>query len=226
MSVLPEPVDRYLRWSLPRAKSIHTVRLSQVGTLRTDVQSDRWMPFEAEHVVRPDTIGFVWNAHVKIVPLLHVRVRDAYIEGEGSGQVALLSAFPVSSAAGTPEMNSGSLHRFLAEAVWYPTALLPSPKLQWEAIDSNRALATLTDHGTTVSLEFRFADIGEITGIHTPGLWGTFGGRYEQRPWEGHFRRYVEREGMFVPTEGEVGWYVDGTWHAVWIGTITEFDVD
>src|SRR5688572_7450692 len=42
----------------------------------------------------------------------------------GSGHVGLLSAFAVSAAAATPEMNSGSLHRYLAEAVWYPTALL------------------------------------------------------------------------------------------------------
>lgn len=225
-SELPEPVARYLRWSLMHASEIRTVRLRQVGTLRADVHSERWMPFEAEHVVSPHGIGFVWNARVRIVPLLHVRVRDAYIEGEGSGQVALISAFPVSSAAGTPEMNSGSLHRFLAEAVWYPTALLPSTKLRWEAIDGNRAMATLTDDGTSVSLEFRFADTGEVTGVYTPGRWGTFGGRYEQRPWEGHFHHYVERDGVVVPTEGDVGWYVDGTWHTVWNGTITEFHAE
>lgn len=223
---LPEPVARYLRWSLALSNPIRTIRVKQVGTLRTDVQSARWLPFEAEHRVAPHGIGFVWNARVKIFLLLHVRVRDAYIEGEGSGQVALLSAFPVSRASGTPEMNSGSLHRFLAEAVWYPTALLPSEKLRWDAIDANRALATLTDHGISVSLEFRFAETGEVTGIYTPGRWGTFGGRYEQRPWEGHFRRYAERDGALVPTEGDIGWYVDGTWHAVWIGTITEFNAE
>ena len=223
---LPEPVARYLRWSLAQSNPIRTIRLKQVGTLRTDVQSARWLPFEAEHRVAPHGIGFVWNARVKIVPLLHVRVRDAYIEGEGSGQVALLSALPVSRASGTPAMNSGSLHRFLAEAVWYPTALLPSEKLRWDAIDANRALATLTDHGISVSLQFRFAETGEVTGIYTPGRWGTFGGRYEQRPWEGHFRHYAERDGVLVPTEGDVGWYVDGTWHPVWMGRITEFDVE
>src|SRR5688500_18458198 len=93
---LPEPVARYLRWSLSQSNSIRTIRLKQVGTLRTDVRSARWLPFEAEHRVAPHGIGFVWNARVQIVPLLHLRVRDAYIEGEGSGQVALLSAFPVS----------------------------------------------------------------------------------------------------------------------------------
>jgi hypothetical protein len=221
---LPAPVERYLRWALPEQPTMRLVRLRQRGTLRTDTQSERWMPFEAEHLVAPSAIGFVWNARVMIAPLLHVRVRDAYIEGEGSGHMSLLSAFGVSAANNTPEMNSGSLHRFLAEAVWYPVALLPGPTLQWSPIDSMRAQATLTDHGTSVSLEFRFADSGEVTGIYTPGRWGTFGGGYEQRPWEGHFRNYELRNGFRVPKEGDVGWYVDNVWRAVWKGTVLEFD--
>jgi hypothetical protein len=167
----------------------------------------------------------VWNARVAVAPLLHVRVRDAYLEGSGSGHVSLMSAFGVSAASGTPEMNSGALHRFLAEAVWYPVALLPGLQLQWRPIDSSRALATLTDHGISVSLEFRFAETGEVTGIYTPARWGTFGGGYEQRPWEGHFRHYEATNGFRVPMEGDVGWYTDNEWHAVWKGTVLDLEI-
>jgi hypothetical protein len=197
------------------------VRLTQTGVLRTDVRSERWMAFEAEHIAAPGVIGFVWNARVNVAPLLHVRVRDAFIAGRGSGQVSLLSAFTVASDAGTPEMNSGSLHRYLAEAVWYPTALLPSAKLRWDATDHDRAVATLTEAGVSVSLEFRFAPTGEVTGIYTPGRWGRFAGSYQQVPWEGRFRGYEERQGMLIPTEGEVGWYFEDDWRAVWKGRIT-----
>jgi hypothetical protein len=226
LDALPPPVSRYLRWALPQAPSMRLVRISQEGALRTNVDSDRWMPFQAEHLVAPGAIGFLWNARVTAAPLLPLRVRDAFIAGEGSGHVSLWSAFPVSAAAGTPEMNAGSLHRFLAEAVWYPAALLPSPKLRWDAIDAHRALATLTEHGVSVSLEFRFAESGEVTGIYTPARWGTFGGGYEQRPWEGHFRRYERRDGIWVPGEGDVGWYVDGEWHAVWRGRVMSYDIE
>jgi hypothetical protein len=167
------------------------------------------MSFEAEHVVVPPATGFVWNARVRVAPLLHVRVRDARIEGRGTGHVSLLSAFTVSADADTREMNSGSLHRYLAGAAWYPTALLPGPKLQWTGIDATRALATLKDHGIAVSLEFRFSQSGEVIGIYTSGRWGKFPQGYKQVPWEGRFRRYEERDGLFVPTEAEVGWYVD-----------------
>jgi hypothetical protein len=223
---LPEPVSRYLRMAVPPTASQRLVRMSQMGTLRTDVSSDRWMPFEAQQLVAPYAIGFLWNARVTLAPLLHVRVRDGFIDGEGSGQVSLFSAFTVSSDAGSPHINSGALHRFLAEAVWYPTALLPSSKLQWSGIDATRAVASLTEHGVSVSLEFRFAETGEVTGIYTPARWGIFSNGYEQRPWEGHFRNYEQRAGAWIPREGEVGWYVDDQWCSVWKGTVVAFDTE
>jgi hypothetical protein len=222
---LPAPVARYLRLALPVRKAIHQVRITQTGTLRTDATVERWMPFEADHLAVPAATGFIWNARVQIAPLLHVRVRDALIDGTGSGQVSLMSAVTVSAATGGLEMNSGSLHRYLAEAVWYPSALLPSSRLQWTPIDETKALATLTNDRVSVSLEFRFADSGEVIGIYTPARWGTFSGGYRQVPWEGHFRDYQERDGVLVPTHGEVGWYIDDQWRVVWKGTVETYRV-
>jgi len=220
---LPEPVARYLRHVLRDGqRPVRVVRLSQVGQLRTDIEKDRWSPFEAGQVIAPQVNGFVWNARVSIGPLLQVRVRDAYVAGKGSGRVTLLSAITIASDSDRYEMNSGSLHRYLAEAVWYPTALVPSAALQWSAINRTKAMATLTDAGTTVSLEFWFNEAGEVTGIYSPGRWGRFDSEYLQTPWEGHFRSYQERGGMLVPAEGEVGWYSSGAWRSVWRGKIVE----
>ena len=222
---LPPPVRRYLRLALPSPTHIQEVHIRQTGSLRTDATSERWMSFDAEHLVVPAANGFVWNARVRVAPLVHLGVRDALIDGSGSGQVSVMTAFTVSAAAGGIEMNSGSLHRYLAEAVWYPTALLPGPGLRWTGMDSTRALATLTSHGVSVSLEFRFAENGEVSGIYTPARWGTFPGGYKQVAWEGHFRDYRERGGVVVPTEGEVGWYVGDEWRAVWKGVVVAYDL-
>ena len=222
---LPPPVARYLRRALPLRKAIQEVRITQTGTLRTDATTERWMAFEAKHLAGPPATGFLWNARVRVAPLLHVRVRDVLIDGIGSGQVSLMSAFPVSAATGGLEMNSGSLHRYLAEAVWYPSALLPSSRLQWTPINATKALATLTNDRVSVSLEFRFGDSGEVTGIYTPARWGMFAGGYKQVPWEGHFRDYRERDGVMVPTHGEVGWYIDDQWRAVWKGTVAAYQI-
>jgi hypothetical protein len=218
---LPPPVARFFRRVLKEGQAqIRVAHYEQAGTLRTDMRSDRWLSFKASQVIAPFSPGFVWNACVRIAPLLYVSVLDAYVAGQGSGQVSLFSAFTVAADRDSFEINSGALHRYLAEAVWYPTALLPSEVLHWSPINNNKALAVLTDGEHKVSLEFWFNDEGEVTGIYSPGRWGRFGGKYKQLPWEGHFWNYEERDGMMISTEGEVGWYSEGEWLAVWKGKI------
>jgi len=220
---LPAPVARYFRFALHDGQPfIRQVRYHQTGQLRTGGEASRWLRFEAAHDVAPLSPGFMWDAKVDIMPLLHLRVRDGYVSGQGSGQMSVLSVLTIAREAGGIEMNSGALHRYLAEAVWYPTALLPASGVNWTAIDDGRALATLTDSGVTVSLEFRFNDRGEATGIYTPARWGRFDGRFEQAPWEGHFRDYQERDGIVIPMEGDVGWYTRDRWEPVWKGRIRE----
>jgi hypothetical protein len=224
---LPAPVRRYLRLTLKEGQPhIRAARIRQRGELRTGVRGGRWLRFRADHVLTPLPPGFVWDARVAMAPLVHVRVRDAYLAGRGSTEVMLLSAVTAAATSGRFEMDSGALHRFLAEAVWCPTALLPSARLAWSPIDDDRALAALTDSGNTVSLEFRFNETGEVTGIYSPGRWGSFDDGFRQVPWEGHFRRYEERDGMRVPTEGEVGWHLSGRWEPVWKGRMLDVRYD
>lgn len=220
---IPPVVARYLRRALgDDLRPIRVARLRQTGVLRTSPRSGRWLPFTAEQVVTPPATAFTWDARVSVAPLLHLTVRDAYVDGQGAGQVRLFSVIPLGGARGGEAMNSGSRHRYLAEAVWYPTALWPSGSVRWSALDSGKALATLSDRGTTVSLEFSFDDAGDIAGIYSPGRWGKFEDGYRQVPWEGHFRGYGERAGLRVPSEGEVGWYDAGQWQCVFRGRLAE----
>jgi len=219
---LPPPVARYFARVLHADQApIRCARLTQSGTLRSGPKRRRWMRFEATQEVSPREISFNWDARISVVPLLHLRVRDALFEGRGGGRVDLMSAVKVAAEAGTPELNAGALHRYLAEAVWYPTALFPSEALAWSPIDDRKALATLTSHGTSVSLEFHFNREGEVAAIYTPQRWARIGGNYVQMPWEGHFFGYWECSGMLIPAAAEVGWYVDSTWRPVWKGRVT-----
>jgi hypothetical protein len=224
---LPRPVSRYLRAVLREGEPlVRLARFTQTGTLCTNESKDKWSPFEARQIATPTLPGFVWDAKIRLAPLIHVQVRDAYVGGTASGQVSLLSVIPLDRAEGGAELNAGALHRFLAEAVWYPTALLPRPGLSWTPIDEHRALATLADHGTTVSLEFRFNDADEVSAVYAPGRYRKVGRRYELTPWEGHFSKYEERNRMRVPLYGEVGWYLSGGWRPAWEGRVTEIEYE
>lgn len=224
---LPPPVELYFRHVLTdKQELIKQGVIRQSGRLRTRIQKENWSAFTARHLAVPPATGFVWNAKVEMPLLTHVRVLDSYVAGSGSGSVNLLSALTVASAVGVPEMNSGALHRYLAESVWYPTALLPQSGVMWSPIDNEAAMARLTNRGTTVSLEFQFNEVGEVTGIYTPTRFGSFDGEYRQVPWEGHFRDYQERAGMCIPLYGEVGWYNHGTLQLVWKANITDAEYE
>ncbi len=194
--------------------------MEQVGTLRTGTKSDKWMDFTARQFVAPSAPGFVWNARVSLPLGAHLRVLDSYVSGQGGGSVSLLSAIRVSSASNEPELNSGALHRYLAESVWYPAALLPRRGLSWTPKDDRSAVATLTDQGIEVSLEFRFNDADEVIAIYSPGRYGRFDGEYRKVAWEGRFSDYRQTGGYSIPWRGEVGWYDGGTLHLVWEGEI------
>ncbi len=218
---LPAPVRRYLGKALPAGgRSLQLVRYEQRGALRTGLHGTRWHEFTATQVVAPERAAFLWSARVTVAPLLHLRVTDSLIRGVGSGRVALLSALPLAHLEGGMELSSGALHRFLAEAVWYPTALLPSAALRWSPIDDRCALATLTDGRSTVSLEFRFNAQDEVAGVYTPGRWGRFGGRYLLAPWEGRFGPCRMHQGVLVPDEAEAGWHLGGAYRPVWRGRV------
>lgn len=221
---LPAPVARYLRYALTDGQPlIRSARLEQSGKLRTEPSSPRWLPFRARHCVVPPAIGFVWDASVRLPLGVRLRVADSYVDGVGGGSVSFLSVLPVAVAARARELDSGALHRYLAEAVWFPTALLPESGVVWSAIDDRSARATLENGCTSVSLEFRFNDVGEVVGIYTPKRFGRFRGKSRSAGWEGRFSDYALRAGMRVPRSGEVGWYDDsGVLRMVWIGTLLD----
>ncbi len=218
---LPPPVARYFRWAMREGQPmISSARITQTGEFRQPGKG--WSRFKANQYFSVQPPGFVWDASIQMAPLIRVRVRDAYIAGQASMQAKILSLVPVVDERGKTELKAAALQRYLAEAAWFPTALLPSAGVKWSAIDENRALATLTDSGITVSLEFRFNQAGEITSVFAPSRYREANGKYEKAPWEGHHRNYKEKEGMRVPTEGEVEWHLPDGKFPYWKGTIVE----
>ncbi len=220
---LPDPVARYFRHVFvapPQAAA--TRRYFQRGELRVDPKTKRWSRFTALYTVTENPPGFIWDARIEMAPLLHVRVRDSLIDGVGAGEVSLLSMIPLGRDRDVPELNTGALFRYLAEAVWHPTALLPEAGVSWQSVDDDRAVATLTVSGLSVSLEFRFNDIGEVVGIYTEDRFGRFDGKYIRYPWEGHFSDYREHDGVRIPFKGEVGWHLPDGWWLFWKGEIVD----
>jgi len=113
--------------------------------------------------------------------------------------------------------------RYFAEMAWYPTALLPSQGVRWEAVNDRSANATLVDGPITLTLLFRFDEAGLITTIYADARGASVGkdGIMVLMPWECKVYSYERRDGMLVPTVGEAAWMRPEGRKPYFIGNLT-----
>jgi len=156
-----------------------------------------------------------------MAPFLVARVRDSYRAGEGAVHGKLAGIVTLVDLHGTAETAASSLQRYLAEAVWLPTALLPRTDLVWTPVAADVARATLTDHSLSVWVDFRFSARGEIVEASTE-RYRDVGGRAVRTPWAGRFWDYERLDGMMVPRQGEVAWLLPEGRYPYWRGRIEE----
>jgi hypothetical protein len=224
---LPAPVQRYFRSVLREGQPIvAAVTLEQTGALNMSLAGDRWKPFTSLQRIVTSRPGFIWSARIAILPGFSVYVHDGYVGGTGILHAAALGLFTVAELRGRGAIAQGELMRYLAEAAWYPTALLPSQGVHWEAVDDSAAKATLTDGEIAATLTFRFDTAGLIESVRSEARGRTVGDAIVMTPWEGRWSNYQERSGMRVPLSGEVAWLLPEGRMSYWRGTVSSLAFD
>jgi len=220
---LPAPVQRYFQTVLSDGQAIVSrVSVTHTGTFNMSETGEQWKPFTSTQHVTTRPPGFVWDGRIAMLPGLPVRVHDAYVGGEGLLRASLLGLITLAEMRGTPAMDEGELMRYLAEAAWYPTALLPSQGVHWEAVDDSSARATLRDANTHVSLLFRFDEAGLIESVRAEARGRSVAGKIIATPWQGRWFDYALRDGMRIPLAGEVAWLLPEGRKPYWRGRIVE----
>lgn len=219
---LPAPVQRYFRLALKEGMPMVTgARVHHRGTFNMGQTTDQWKPFRSDQMVVTNRPGFDWDGRISMLPGLTVRVHDAYVAGEGTLHAAVLGLFTVADLRGGREIAEGELMRFFAEAAWYPTALLPSQGVTWEAVSSNSARASLVDGAIRITMLFSFNKDGVIESVRADARGRTVGSRTIPTPWEGRFWNYQIRQYMYVPQDGEAAWILPEGAKPYWRGNLT-----
>jgi hypothetical protein len=224
---LPEPIRRYYNTVLQEGQSmVAGARIEHTGTFNMGETDEQWKPFRSTQHVITQRPGFVWDARIVMAPGMTARVVDAYVAGRGILVAKLVGLLTVVDQQDTPEMAQGELMRFLAEGTWYPTALLPSQGVVWEALDDTHAAATLADGATTVRLEFEFDAQGLVRSVYSEGRYRDVDGVQVATPWRGRFWDYQRRDGMLIPIEGEVEWLLESGANPYWRGRIERIEYE
>jgi hypothetical protein len=219
---LPAPVQRYFRAVLKEGVPIISAATIEIsGTFNMSATGEQWKPFKSRQRVSTRRPGFLWDAQISMLPGLTVRVVDSYIAGKGLLHAAILGLFTMADISGDGEIARGEFMRFFAEAAWYPTALLPSQGVRWEALDDRSANATIVDGPLTLTLLFRFNDAGLIDSFRAEARGGVVGKETVMAPWEGSWSNYRTRDGMTVPFTGEVAWMRPEGRKPYFVGTVT-----
>ncbi|MFW6083362.1 MAG: DUF6544 family protein [Thermoplasmatota archaeon] len=203
---LPKNVQRWLkRANVLGQKKINTVRLKQNAKMRME-KDKSWMPVEAEQYFTVNRPGFIWKARIKAAPFLHIVGRDKYFEGEGNMLIKMMSLVTIADSSG-PEIDQGTLIRYLAETVWFPSAAL-EVYITWEHIDDNSAKATMTYGDITSSGTFVFNEKGDVIRFEA-NRYRESDGDYSKERWIIDIKGHKEMNGIRIPTKGEVTWKLD-----------------
>lgn len=200
---LPPCVQRWLEHSQIIGKErIRTARLKQKAVMRTTLEKP-WMPTVAEQYFTIDEPRFIWKAKIKAAPLFHIVGRDKYLDGKGNMLIKAMSLFTLADSRGI-EMDQGTLIRYLAETVWFPTAALNN-YITWEEIDANSARATMSYQGVTASGVFTFNEEGDFVSFDTK-RYRDVNGKFFLENWSASAQGYKEFNGIRIPTKGVVIW--------------------
>lgn len=219
---LPAPVQRYFRAVLKDGQPIITaVTIDIAGTFNMSPTGEQWRPFTSRQRVVTGRPGFLWDAKISMLPGLTVRVVDSYIVGKGLLHATIEGLCTVADIRGGGDIARDEFMRYFAEVAWYPTALLPSQGVRWEAVDDHSANATIVDGPLTLTLLFRFNEAGLIGSFRAEARGGMVGKNIIMAPWEGNWSNYQMRDGVQVPFTGEMAWMRPGGRKPYFVGTVT-----
>jgi len=128
-------------------------------------------------------------------------------------QIKALSLIPVVDAHG-PEIDQGTLLRYLGEMIWFPTAAL-SDYLSWEEVDAHSAKVIMNYGGVSASGIYQFNEQGDISSFKAQRYMEK-NGQYSLEDWGAVVTSYKEFNGIRIANKGQVIWYLNSgafTWY-------------
>ncbi len=117
--------------------------------------------------------------------------------------ISLASVFPVANASG-PETDQGTMLRFMAEMMWFPSAAA-SPYIKWVEAGDTAAIATMSFGDVTASGTFFFNNDSDIVRFEAQRFMERKG-KYSLEQWSVPVSAYGSFNGIRIPVSGTAIW--------------------
>ena len=200
---LPEPAQRYFRYSITPGTPLRTVvEIEMRGQLGLgSKERPGYRSMEARQVLAPPH-GLVWQLEAG-----PISGSDGVTSSTSWTRFWAFGLVPIVRAGGTTDHHRSARGRVVAEgAFWVPASLLVSHEVFWEAADPDSARAVVRFGDFEQALELTVADDGKPTRIVIQ-RWSNANAEKEYRfqAFGGYLSEFREFDGYRLPTRVEGG---------------------
>lgn len=220
---LPEPAQRYFRFTIQPGTPLHTVaKIRMRGQFGLGNKSaPGYLPMRAMQILSLSS-GFIWKMRAA-KGLMRLSGSDT----ESWTRFWLMGILPVARLGGTPDHRRSAFGRYAAEAVfWTPAALLPGPGIRWEALAEDSARVIISHSGLTQTVDVTVAADGAPVQVRFL-RWSDANPDKVHRlqPFGGDLSEYRDFGGFHLPTHVEAGnFFGTETYFPFFIADVTAID--
>lgn len=197
---LPSPVSNFFSQIFSEnQRTIRFAHIKHTGRFRQRPDDD-WYPVRGNAHYAGDEPGFVWKGKFS-KKTAHL----TYLNGQGESFLKFFDSIPLLESSGK-ETSISLLVRYLMEAIWFPTALLPINGVQWTPVDAHSARMTLRNHGISVAVTVFFDENGLISQMETYDKFRDFKNHFEKSRFIMKCSNYRESDGIKIPMNLQFIW--------------------
>jgi hypothetical protein len=213
---LPKNVQKWLvKAGVVGKPMIKGMYLKQTGEMKLEPEQKYVKPM-AEQYINISKPAYLWTVDLPMIPLINTKGRDLFYEGKGSMRIKLGSLISVVNEESNYKLNESSMHRFLLEIPWYPTAALED-YISWEEIDDLRAKAIMKYKGIEIEATFFFDNSGMVEKVEAIRYKGSDENSERERC-IGDLLEFETVDGFLVPVKINISWITDEekfTWYKI-----------
>ena len=207
---LPDPARRFFLYMIKPGTPLHTVvEIDMDGELGLGPKdAPGYMPMEGIQLLAPPN-GFVWRVKARKGPLTISGHEGADIDRSWL-RFWLLGTLPVARGGENPDHYRAAFGRVVSEAVfWTPAALLPQNGVDWIAVGSDTARATIKANGLEQSVDITVNQDGQPQKVIIE-RWSDANPKeiYQPKPFGGYLSEFREFDGFTLPTRVEGGNFI------------------